>query len=122
MNNRNDELDELLSASKSDGNLSQEELDDLVEKRLLHVIVRDNSSWIEFSHDILAPVARIGREKRHQKRAWEAMQKAYAQEKEEMQEKLKLQRNRVRKISILLVCVLIFMGLVVFFSWFFYNK
>ena len=31
MNNKNDELDDLLSASKSDGKLSQEELDELVE-------------------------------------------------------------------------------------------
>ncbi len=102
--------------------VSQQELDALVENRLLHVIIRDNVPWIEFSHDILAPVAKIGRERRKQKRTWEAMQKAHEQEKEEMQAKLKLQQRRVRRISILLVSLIVLMGTIVFFSWYFFCK
>ena len=44
--------------------ISQDELNILVQKRLLHVITRDNVQWVEFSHDILAPVAQKARERR----------------------------------------------------------
>ncbi len=56
--------------------ISQEELNILVQKRLLHVITRDNVQWVEFSHDILAPVAKQARERRRN----ENQQKAQRQQ------------------------------------------
>ena len=55
--------------------VKEQELNELVEKRLLHVIVRDNVSWIEYSHDILASVVCARREQRQRMHHWKVMQK-----------------------------------------------
>ena len=46
----------------------REELDRLVRDRLLHVEYRGGVSWLELSHDILAPVAREAKERRVRER------------------------------------------------------
>ena len=55
----------------------------LEDDRILHVIIRDNVQWLEFSHDILAPIARAARERRKVNR-----------EKNAMRAKLNRQRKR----------------------------
>ena len=56
-----------VAEAEHDG-VSRDDLEKLVNIRLLHVISRDGEQWVEFSHDILSKAARQAREQREKNR------------------------------------------------------